>query len=77
MEDEVEEVGVRKQLNGARGTISPLTDNDFDGHGELQTRDNFARHICIGCLWRQTSTNQANFYFLDFCLTCITFFLWT
>ena len=36
MEDEVEEVGVRKQLNGARGTISPLTDNDFDGHGKSQ-----------------------------------------
>ena len=35
MEDEVEEVGVRKPLNGARGTISPLTDNDFDGHGKI------------------------------------------
>jgi hypothetical protein len=43
MEDEVEEVGVRKQLNGARGTISPLTDNDFDGHGKLE--------LCSDCFW--------------------------
>ncbi len=35
IDDDVEESKARKQLNGARGTISPLTDNDFDGHGKI------------------------------------------
>jgi hypothetical protein len=32
--DDDVQVGGRKQVNGARGTISPLTDHDFDGHGK-------------------------------------------